>query len=284
MTHTLPHRWLIEHQRLGHALCVVLDSENEHPMRQALLKNSRPDQYLSVYGQTMVADLSEAGPFVFSFDQPGDKNINQLLKRPESHWGWLACLPKGHLPMLVEHWRERLIIAERPHPALYRFHDNRVLERALRYLPAEAYPTYLGPVISVCYWQGTRWESTQNPAPGMYPVPDSPPWLSLPVPRQQAMETRLINARRFLLAEHVQAYATLAEQQDPEAWLRATLDQAEAWNWQVPEQLEFLLTQSLQAPAHTLVPHWQVRPGESPDEHFERVRLTTAFEQGDAPL
>lgn len=284
MTHTLPHRWLIEHQRLGHALCVVLDSENERPMRQALLKNSRPDQYLSVYGQTMVANLSDAGPFVFILDQPGDKNITQLLMRPESHWGWLASLPKGNLPMLVDHWRERLIIAERPHQALYRFHDNRVLDRALRYLPVEAYPTYLGPVISVCYWQGTHWESTQNPAPGMYPVPDSPPWLLLPVPRQQAMETRLINARRFLLAEHVQAYAALAEQEEPEAWLRAMLDQAEAWNWQTPEQLEFLLIRSLQAPAHTLAPHWQVRPGETPDEHFERVRLTTAFEQGDAPL
>lgn len=283
MTHSLPHQWLIEHHRLGHALCLVLDSEDEHPMRQALLTSSRADQYLSVYGQTKVADLADVGPFVFTFDQPGDTTINELLKRPDNHWGWFASCPKGHLSLLVEHWRERLIIGERPHQALYRFHDNRVLARALRHLPVEAYPVYLGPAISVCYWQGTSWRSTDNPSPGLHPVPDSPLWLQVPVSPRQAMQTRLINARRFLLAEHVQTYAKLAEQQDPDAWLRAMLNQTEAWNWQTSEQLEFLLTQSLQAPAQILAPHWQARPDESPDEHFERVRLMAVFDQGDAP-
>ncbi|MNN66199.1 hypothetical protein D3C81_1817610 [compost metagenome] len=105
----------------------------------------------------------------------------------------------------------------------------------------------------------------------------------MPVTPQQAKQTRFLNARRFLLAEHVQAFASLAEQQDPEAWLRVTLDQAEAWHWQAPEQLEFLLTQSLLTPAQALAPYWQVRSAESPDEHFERVRLMVAFWQGDAP-
>ncbi|MEH6349868.1 DUF4123 domain-containing protein [Pseudomonas sp. 3JA] len=283
MTRSLPHQWLIEQQRLGHTLCVVLDSENEHHTRQALLKSSRPDQYLSVYSQTPVSDLADAGPFVFTFDRPGDEHINELIDRPDSRWGWLASLPKEGLPTLVEHWRERLIIGERPHQALYRFHDNRVLARALQHLPVEAYPAYLGPAISVCYWQGTCWASTYNPAPGAYPLPDSPLWLQVPVTPQQAMQTRLLNARRFLLAEHVQAFASLAEQQDPVAWLRATLEQAEAWHWQAPEQLEFLLTQRLQTPAQALAPYWQVRSAESPDEHFERVRLTAAFWQGDTP-
>ncbi|WP_053183152.1 DUF4123 domain-containing protein [Pseudomonas kilonensis] len=283
MTRSLPHQWLIEQQRLGHTLCLVLDSEHEHPTRQALLKSSRPDQYLSVYGQTQVADLADAGPFVFSFDRPGDEHINELLNRPDSHWGWLASLPKGGLPTLVKHWRERLIIGERPHQALYRFHDNRVLARALKHLPVEAHPAYLGPAISVCYWQGTCWASTYNPAPGEYPLPDSPLWLQVPVTPQQAKQTRFLNARRFLLAEHVQAFASLAEQQDPEAWLRVTLDQAEAWHWQAPEQLEFLLTQRLLTPAQALAPYWQVRSAESPGEHFERVRLMVAFWQGDAP-
>ena len=105
----------------------------------------------------------------------------------------------------------------------------------------------------------------------------------MPVTPQQAKQTRFLNARRFLLAEHVQAFATLAEQQDPDAWLRVTLDQAEVWHWQAPEQLEFLLTQRLQAPAQVLAPYWQVRSAESPDEHFERVRLMAAFWQGDTP-
>ncbi|MGD8220012.1 DUF4123 domain-containing protein [Pseudomonas thivervalensis] len=284
MTGSFPYRWLIEQQRLGNALCVVLDSENELPIRQALLKNSRPDQYLSVYGQTLVAEFADAGPFVFIFDRPSNESINELLNRPDSHWGWLASLPKEGLPTLVEHWRERLIIGERPHQVLYRFHDNRVLARALRHLPVDAYPAYLGPAISVCYWQDKGWASTYNPAPGTYPAPDSPLWLRVPVTPRQAMQTRLLNARRFLLAEHVQAFATLAEQQDPEAWLRVTLDQAEAWRWQAPEQLEFLLTQCLQVPAHVFASYWQVRPAESPGEHFERGRLMAAFWQGDASL
>ncbi|EJK98788.1 MULTISPECIES: DUF4123 domain-containing protein [Pseudomonas] len=279
MTCSFPHQWLVEHHRLGRALCVVLDSENERQIRQALLKNCRPDQYLNIFGQTIIADLSDAGPLVFEFDQPGDQSIHQLLESPERNWGWLASLRKGNLQVLAEHWRERLIIGKRPHQALYRFQDNRVLARALGYLPIEAYPVYLGPAISVCYWQGTSWERVDNPAPDVYPVPESPLWLQVPVPPQQVMETRLINARRFLLAEHVQAYARLAERQDPEAWLRATLNQAEAWNWQAPEKLEFLLTYRLQAPAHTLMREWQALPAESPDEHFERVRLMTTFWQ-----
>lgn len=282
MTHSRPYQWLLTHQSLGHTLCLVLDSENERQIRQTLLKNSRPHQYLSVYGQTVVADLCDAGPFVFTVD-PGDKNINELLMRPDSDWGWFASVPKGHMPMFVEHWRKRLIIGDRPHQALYRFQDNRVLAKALRNLPVEAYPGYLGPAISVCYWQGTCWECTENPAPGTVAVPDFPLWLQLPLAQQQAMKTRLINAHRFLLAEHLQAYAQLAEQQDPQIWLRATLDQAEAWNWLAPDPLEFLLTQSLQALTQKLASHWHARPGEPPDEHFERVRLAAQVWQGDAP-
>ncbi|MBC3373012.1 DUF4123 domain-containing protein [Pseudomonas sp. SWRI92] len=284
MSDSLPQQWLFEQQRLGHALCVVLDSENEQPMRQALLKNSQFDCYLSVYSQTPLADLSEVGPFVFTFDNPHDKNINELFGRPATHWGWLASLPKGHLPKLVEHWRERLIIGQRPDQAVYRFQDARVLARALKHLPVEMHAAYLGPAASVCYWQGARWERVDNPGPGIHPVPAAPLWLQVPAPEQQAREIRRVNARRFLLAEHLDAYVKLAEHQDPDAWLRATLDQAEAWNWLAPEQLAFLLVKSLQVPAQTLTPQWQVCAGESPEEHFERVRLMADFWQGNAPL
>jgi hypothetical protein len=273
-----------EQQHLGHALCVVLDSENERDMRQSLLKTSQFDQYLSVYGETLVADLADAGPFIFILDQPDDSRIHELLKNPQRNWGWFASIQKGDLLRLVKHWHERLIIGARPHQALYRFHDNRVLSRALAHLPVEAYPAYLGPAISVCYWQGTHWESTHNPAPGTYPVPDQPLWHQVPLPNEQTAEIRLANARRYLLAEHVGAFAKLAEQHDPDAWLHDRLAQAEAWGWLAPEQLEFLLTQSLQAPAYTLAPHWQIRPGETPSEHFERVRQATAFWQGEAAL
>ncbi|WPN29818.1 DUF4123 domain-containing protein [Pseudomonas sp. P5_109] len=284
MTDSLPRQWMLEQQRLGHVLCLVLDSENERDTRQSLLKTCRYDQYSSVYGETQVADLADAGPFVFAFDQVNDSRIDELLKHPQRNWGWFASLQKGDLPTLVKHWRERLIIGARPDQALYRFHDNRVLSRALAHLPVEACPAYLGPAISVCYWQGTRWESTDNPAPGTYPVPDQPLWHQVPAPNQQADEIRLTNARRYLLAEHVEAYANLAEQHDPDMWLRSRLAQAQAWGWFAPDQLEFLLIQSLQAPAYKLAAHWRVRPDESPDEHFERVYQTTAFWQGEGAL
>lgn len=284
MTDSLPRNWMLKQRRNGHALCIVLDSQNERELRQSLLKTRQFDQYLSVYGKTPVADLADAGPFIFTLDPADARHIDELLTHPERNWGWFASIQQGDLPTLAKHWQERLIIGTRPHQALYRFHDNRVLSRALAHLPVEAYPAYLGPAISVCYWQGTRWESTDNPAPDTYPLPDQPLWHQLPLPNEQTAEIRLTNARRYLLAEHVGAYAALAEQDDPEAWLHDRLAQAEAWGWLAPEQLAFLLTQTLQAPGYALASHWQVRPGETPTEHFERVHQATAFWQGEAPL
>lgn len=284
MTDALPRQWMIQQQRLGHLLCLVLDSENERDTRQSLLKTCQFDQFLSVYGETLVADLADAGPFVFAFDQVDDQRIDELRKHPQRNWGWFVSLQKDDLPTLVKHWQARLIVGARPHQALYRFHDNRVLNRALAHLPVEAYPAYLGPAISVCYWNGTRWECTDNPAPGTYPVPDQPLWHQVPQPHEQADEIRLANARRYLLAEHVEAYAGMAEQDDPEAWLRDRLAQAEAWGWLAPEQLAFLLTQTLQAPGYALAAHWQVGPGETPSDHFERVRQTMEFWRGDGSL
>lgn len=261
--------WLIEQHRADRLLCLVLDSQNEREMRQRWLKSSRYEQYASVYGETVVAELADTGPFLFTFDQPDDRRLDALLNRPDSHWGWLASLGQGELKAWVRHWQERLLVGARPHQALYRFHDNRVLARALEHLPPEALPAYLGPAISVCYWQGSQWQSTDNPAPGTCPLPDSPPWLHLPMPEEPAMEILQANAHRFLLAEHVQAYAGLAGSQDPHIWLRERLAQAQAWGWLAPERLEFLLIQSLHTQA--LAPHWQPRPDETPDEHFDRV-------------
>ena len=282
MTDSPARQWMREQQRLGHTLCIVLNAESERDMRQSLLKTCQFDDYLSVYNDTPVADLADAGPFVFTFNQPDDTRIQELLKSVQRNWGWFASIQKGDLKSLVKHWQARLIIGARPHQALYRFHDNRVLNRALAHLREEAYPAFLGPAISVCYWQGTRWESMNNPAPASYPVPAQPLWHQAPVPDTQAAEIRLTNAHRFLLAEHVRAYAQLAEQHDPDAWLRDRLAQAETWGWLAPEQLQFLLTQSLRAQGCTLALDWQVRPDETPDEHFERVRQATAFCQGDA--
>lgn len=284
MINVLPRQWMNEQRRSGHELCLVLDSQNERETRQLLLKASGHDQYLSVYNGTTLANLADAGPFIFTLDQPSDRRLDELLDHPERNWGWLASVEKGALRQLVSHWQERLIVGTRPYQALYRFHDNRVLSRALQHLPVEAYPALLGPAISVCYWDGTAWKTTLNPAPGTHPVPDNPLWLRTPLPQPQASEIRRLNAHRYLLAEHVEAYAKLAEVHDPDAWLRERLALADAWGWLEPQQLEFLLIQSLQAPGFTLSPQWEVRGDESPVEHFERVRLLVGFWRGDVSI
>ncbi len=284
MTHTLPRQWMNEQRRLGRELCLVLDSQNERETRQLLLKSSGHDHYLSVYNATTLANLADAGPFIFTLEQSGDRRFDELLDHPERNWGWLASVEKGALRGLVNHWQQRLIVGTRPYQALYRFHDNRVLSRALKHLRPEEYPAFLGPAISVCYWDGAAWNTAHNPIPGTYPVPDQPLWLRTPLPQPQASEIRRLNAHRYLLAEHVEAYVNLAEEHEPDAWLRERLALADRWGWLEPEQLEFLLIQSLQAPGFTLPPEWEVRGDESPVEHFERVRQLVGFWRGDVPI
>ncbi|MBT9265435.1 DUF4123 domain-containing protein [Pseudomonas sp. MG-9] len=270
MSEAFPRRWMTRQFASGHGLYLLLDSRQQE-IRRLLLQTSDFEHYCILYKDTPAAELADNGPFVFALERYDDKRIAPLLARPEDNWGWLFSLPQASLPVWVEHWQQRLIIGTRPHQALYRFHDNRVLSRTLAYLPTEDLPAYLGPTLSVCYWQGARWESSDNPTPGRYPLPASPLWLQTPAPAEQTREIRQLNAHRYLLAEHEQAYADLARTQPPEAWLRERLEQADEWGWQTPQQLEFLLIHSLRMPAHGIDAQWQVRPGETSLEHFERV-------------
>lgn len=272
MSEAFPRQWMTRQFASGHGLYLLLDSQpQQREIRQWLLQTSDFEHYRILYKDTPVAELADNGPFVFALERYDDKRIAPLLARPEDNWGWLFSMPQACLCAWVEHWQQRLIIGARPHQALYRFHDNRVLSRTLAHLPSEAIPAYLGPTLSVCYWQGTQWESSDNPTPGRYPVPESPPWLQTPAPAEQTREIRQLNAHRFLLAEHEQAYADVARTQPPEIWLRERLEQADEWGWQTPQQLAFLLIHSVRMPAHGVDAQWQVRPGETPLEHFERV-------------
>ncbi|WP_337999650.1 hypothetical protein [Pseudomonas chlororaphis] len=49
-----------------------------------------------------------------------------------------------------------------------------------------------------------------------------------------------------------------------------------------PEQLEFLLAQSLKEADGTLAERWQAHPEETPTAHFQRIYQTAQFWQGDA--
>ncbi|MFW9103181.1 DUF4123 domain-containing protein [Pseudomonas sp. P4795] len=276
-----PRQWMIDQLKLDRALCLILDSEGELDVRQALLKNSGPDQHSSVYSETQVSDLADAGPFIFLVDSPDDERIRDLLNVPERNWGWLASIRKGDLPTLTQHWRERLIIGTRPNQALYRFHDNRVLTRALGHLPEEARPEYLGPTVSTCYWQGASWEVTHNPVPGEHPLPADPMWLNIPAPASQSMEMLQSNIYRYLWAEHSDDLMRLSQRQDPSTWLAEQLSQAQQWGWSAPEQVHFLIINKLNETEPTIIKSWLPHAGEAPQVHFERLFNEAKFWSGE---
>ncbi len=105
------------------------------------------------------------------------------------------------LESLARHWRTRLVTGERPNQALYRFHDSRVLGRALAHLQPEQRPAFLGPISSACYWLAGRWLHADNPAPGDHPVPAEPAWLVVPTASETAAGIQFDNAWRYLIAE-----------------------------------------------------------------------------------
>ncbi|MDD2050815.1 DUF4123 domain-containing protein [Pseudomonas putida] len=284
MTTTLPRQWMLEQLRLGRTLCLMLDAESEQGIHLALLNRQVADQHYSVYRDTQASGLAEAGPFLFVFDNPDDDGVNALLAAPQRNWGWLASIAEGEQLDLLQHWRARAIVGTRPNQALYRFHDNRVLSRALEHLAEDQLPAYLGPAISVCCWQGECWQVCANPAPGHHAVPEHPAWLRVPAPDVQAAQIRKTNAHRYLLDQHLEAYLALAEQQDPEAWLDAQLALAEAWGWVAPVQLALLFALSLTEPGGIPAERWPPHPDETPAAHFERVQQEMKFWQGEGPL
>jgi hypothetical protein len=267
----LPVQWMAHQLQLGHSVCLILDSDAAPAMHQDLLRQRTAAQYRSVYSETAVADLATAGPFIFLIDDLDPSLLDDLIERPRRDWGWLASIQICAIEALVTHWRERLLIGERPQRALYRFHDNRVLTRALAHLPESAYPEYLGPVISACYWQGEHWATAENPTPAEYPVPDAPQWLSIPAPVSQERAVLLANIGQYLLAEHSQDLAQLGENQSPHTWLTEQLNLAQQWGWQTSEQLHFLIVERLREMHTPGIKSWDPLPEEQARAHFERL-------------
>lgn len=284
MSPVSPRQWMDEQHRQGHELCLILDSLGEIEIRQTLLNGRVHDRYASVYSQTPVAKLANAGPYLILIDRADTEHLNALLDAPERNWGWLASIAKGDLPALLQHWRERFLIGTRPNQALYRFHDNRVLSRVLDHLPVDALPSYLGSTISLCYWQGEHWVAFDNPAPGEYPLPDEPEWLQVPAPSRHREPILVSNAHRYLLDNHYDVLLRLARHRRPVAWLHAQWAQAEQWGWLEQEQLQFLVVHSLQFPHFALPAAWDPQPNETPHMHFERVSQMAAFWQGEGVL
>jgi hypothetical protein len=268
----LPVQWMAQQSQLGRSLCLILDSAAAPGIHQDLVRQLSSEQYQSVYGRTAVAGLAAGGPFVFLVDSLNPSTLNDLLEGQPQDWGWLASIEYDALQKLVMHWRERLLIGQRPQQALYRFQDNRVLARALAHLAESTYPEYLGPVISVCYWQGEQWITVENPAPGEYPVPDAAPWMDIPVPASQERAILLANVGQYLLAEHSADLARFPASLSPKEWLTEQLDLAACWGWQTPQQLHFLIIERLRELHSPGIKNWNPQPEEQAQAHFERLR------------
>nr|WP_314483653.1 DUF4123 domain-containing protein [uncultured Pseudomonas sp.] len=275
-----PVQWIEVQRKRGHELCLMLDTFDQKPVLKALLNGRAHDRYSSLYSQTPIAELASVGPFLIMLDSGDTQPLTELLNSPERHWGWLVSIAAQDFPALVQHWRERILVGQRPDQGIYRFHDNRVLGRAVSFLSPEELPAYLGPAFSLCYWQSEHWLSADNPTPGQHPLPEQAQWLRVPLPPEQRARLRETNAHRFLLAHHQVAYLQLAEHRDPFAWLRQQRETAEGWGWHAPHQLELLLASSLSTPEFEMPVQWHPRPHEEVSAHFKRVSKEAKLLQG----
>lgn len=262
-----PGQWMAEQHQAGRRLCLILDGH--HGARQQLLAVRNLSQYCSLYAETALVELAAAGPLILLVEQADEPALVDLLQHPETNWGWLGSLPGDDLAGVVRHWRERLLVGRQGSQAVYRFHDNRTLARVLTHLQGEHWPVFLGPLIGVCYWHQGCWCRGENPMPGEYPVPVPVPWLNTPNP--QAEVILHANILRYLLTEHSEKLAGLVEFQNPRIWLAQVLEQARAWQWRGPQQLEFLVVRRLEEATQGSTIRWQPIEGEAPSEHFERV-------------
>ncbi|MGE8177656.1 DUF4123 domain-containing protein [Pseudomonas fluorescens] len=277
-------QWLHEQSRSGRDLYLMLDSDGQLDERIALANELGVGQYRNLYVGTAADSLAQTGPYLFQIGTVKHPVIQALLDTPERHWGWLTSASNVDLDALAAHWRDRMVTGERPNLTVYRVHDNRVLGRALAYLQPEQHADFLGPIASVCYWHAEQWTVTNNPDPGAHPLPLDPPWLKSPTPEIVYANVLFDNTRRYLIREHTEALATLAEQMNVDDWLWGQIQLARLWGWQQPEQVHFLLTQSLQAPGYLPPQSWLPKPEEDPTAHFERVYQQALYWQGDAPV
>lgn len=263
-------QWMHEQRRRGDSLYLILDAQCQPDTLKALNQMTQLPGAQAIYAATPLAELQQAGPWLFELDEAALDLLTPLHDAPRQDWGWLASAPSGQIAAIARHWRERLLIGEPPRQLLYRFHDNRVLGRALHHLAEQDLPAYLGPMHAVCYW-ASGWRATRNPAPGNLPVPAAPAWLSLPEDHPQANSILRENLHRYLLAEHPEAYTGLASKQPPLEWLDSIIHQATQWQWKEPEALHLLLIQTLYDGHHRFPERWHPQPGETPTSHFQRA-------------
>lgn len=263
--------WLDQQSRLNRQLIWVLDSLAEPSPLQTLYGADLIQHAVQLYRLTPYAEFAQISPWLVTLNNPHAEALQTLLANPERHWGWLGSMDKLDLDALTLHWQERMLIEEEGARSLFRFQDNRVIARCLASLTDSEYPLLLGPLSSVLYWDAQRWNSRDNVAPGAYPAPSPAPWLRSPTADVQSRDILRDNLKRWLLTGYVEAAAALAETRVMDEWLDEQLDLTDLWQWQQPQQRQFMLSRRLQ-PLHADDPAWQPLMDELPEQHFARCQ------------
>ena len=267
---SFPNQWISEQTRLARPTYLILNSDGEQENLQALLTQQPTPEHINVYSQTPISSMA-AGPFIFKISSTIRPLLTSLLATPECNWGWLVSCKGDQIAAMADHWRARIIIGQRPEQSLYRFHDNRVIARALNHLELESLPQYLGPIAGLCYWNGQDWAAAENPSPGIYPVPANPAWLTVPVPAKSLRAVLRHNIELYLRGKHALETYELEQSMPVSDWLDIQLDMAEQWGWAAPEKLLFLITQRLKEEKGKIIQDWLPLQGEAPQLHFDRL-------------
>lgn len=264
------HDWFDEQQAEQRQLLLILDSLAEPNPVQGLFASDLMQQYVNLYQDTAVAEMTEVGPWLVLLSESDPAQIQSLLDSPERNWGWLASAKHLDLTALSQHWRDRMLIEEHGQRSLYRFQDNRVIARHLREIDEAQRPLLLGPLISALCWDGQCWQRFDNSRPDQYPTPFETPWLAIAEPETVQHHIKRHNLELWLWQNHSSATTDLAETQLLSDWLDQQLDKARRWNWRSEEHLHFLLRHQLD-PALAEHPAWTPAEYETTEAHFARV-------------
>jgi hypothetical protein len=266
-------QWLTEQTLQNRDLVMIVDRQAEPDPTVELFDTDPMLDYINLYQTTLVAELAEIGPWLVAFPVAQSPSLVTWLKQPERNWGWLASVGQLDLQRLAQHWRERLLLEEDGQRSLYRFQDNRVISRHLQALKPSHWPELLGPIASALVWDGQAWQTFDNPAPGLYPIPATVPWQHVPEPQAVTQAIQRHNAELWLWQTHAAELCRLVERTDFAAWLDKHLAQANAWGWQTNESVQFLLSHQLR-PELTEHPAWQPLASETAEAHLARCQKT----------
>jgi hypothetical protein len=269
---TDPYHWIRQEQQLSRELVLVIDSGTAPDAVPGLFRQSPVREYIRLFQGTEFEDLLDVTPWLIRIDNSMMPAINYLLQCPDLNWGWIASAVNLDLKDVARHWHDRLVTHDERKRWFYRFQDNQVIARHLGAMNAQQIPLLLGPLSGALSWDGESWQSFENDHPAVYPLPFDKPWLQVPETPAICEAIEIAAAQDWLWDNHRHATANLLISVPLNHWVQHQLRLATEWSWSDTEHLYFLLEHKLD-PLLADHPAWESKPDESPQAHFQRVKL-----------